>query len=130
MGEQRKHSGRASRQAVGVLMGAQVGFAIAVRQLFTDHAGVGAPWPAGLSIMLLGCLAGLILATLVAGESTGEGMPAALSVHPDTEEAARVRFGPPRGNGPVLRAKTEDSIEGVRGQDEFSNHVRHSASNS
>ena len=70
MDDHRQQPEGASRQAVGALIGALIGFGIAARQIFSDYEQADQlPWVEGLGITMIGGVVGLILATLFAGGS-------------------------------------------------------------
>jgi hypothetical protein len=69
-----KQAEGASRQAVGVLAGALVGFALAIQHIFSNYkAGAGElPWVTALGIVLAGCLGGLVLSFFFGGKEKAD----------------------------------------------------------
>src|SRR5262249_12457616 len=110
----RKQPEGASRQAVGVLMGALLGFGITARQIFSDYAESGeVPWVTCVAGTMIGGVVGLILATLLGAGQDDEGQPAP-PIPPDAEGKAPVE---PGHDGPDEHVKPRESVEGVRKPD-------------
>ena len=117
MSSLRKQPEGASRQAVGFLMGALVGFGISARQIFADFGAAGEiPWVDCVVGTMIGGVAGLVLATLL-GAGKPDEPEAAPTIPPDVEGEARARFDPAREHELDPRVKTEESVEGVRPPD-------------
>jgi hypothetical protein len=82
MSDHRQQPEGASRQAVGVLVGALIGFFISARRIFADFGQAGSfPWVESLGMTVAGAFVGLIVASLSGG---GEPPPEA---PPDAEPA-------------------------------------------
>jgi hypothetical protein len=111
--EPRKQPEGASRQAVGVLIGALGGALFAARMIFNDFSTAGqVPWASALGIVLVGCVVGLLLATLLGGEERPAEEQPAPSIPPDVEEAARSHVPPPHSD--PEHVKPAEEVEGLR----------------
>ena len=93
-----KQSEGASRQAVGVLAGALVGFALAIQHVFSNYkAGAGdIPWVTALGIVIAGCLGGLVLSFFFGGKEKAEAAP---DPPPAVENPPPPRLTPPAQPG-------------------------------
>jgi hypothetical protein len=98
MDEQHKQPEGASRQAVGALIGAVLGFGIAARKIFSDFESAGqVPWVEAVGITIAGGVVGLIVATLLVGKSPDETPPAPPRVEDNGEAPADDRVKPADG---------------------------------
>jgi hypothetical protein len=114
----RKQPEGASRQAVGVLIGALLGFGITARQIFSDYAESGdVPWVTCVAGTMIGAVVGLILATLLGAGQDDEEQPAP-PIPPDAEGKAPVepRNVPlePGHEGPEEHVKPAEGVEGLK----------------